>query len=133
MVGHSLCMGGARNVTVLSFPPGLYADFPCNGAGARGESGCVHGLDRVNWTAHRAPLLAHRIRRPAFVRHALRRREAAPLVEPQAARCAAMAASPGRAFKLSCGHAWRWCNVPFTPAAPIVPRPNSAKAPKRRP
>ena len=39
--------GVLYNVTVLSFPPGILADFPCGGAGKGGR----HGCQKVRWSA----------------------------------------------------------------------------------
>ena len=112
-------MGGASPLTILSFPPGLFADFPCGG----GETGCRKGLHRFNWTLLGAPLLAHRVRVPAYVPIALELLQRAPFTRPQTATCAPM--RPRREDAPS-GHClqrgWQWCDVPFTPA-PLIARP----------
>ena len=118
-------MGGAPNVTILAFPHGLFADFPCNG----GASGCRNGLDRFNWTAPGAPLLTHRVRRPEYVSMALQRLRSVPFSEPHVAVDCGPMRSLRRDVKLACGKGWSWCAVPFK-AAPTVKRQKRKQAPR---
>ena len=123
--GHSGGRGGASNVTVLSFPPGLFSDFPCNG----GESGCRKGLNRFNWSALGAPLLAHRVRRPQYVPIALELLDQSPFVTPQLPNCKPMQPSKAEVPLSHClAKNWRWCHLPFKPAPPLAKESQMAAA-----
>ncbi len=137
-LGHALCVGdggdltgkgaqgvgGPSNVTVLSFPPGLFSDFPCNG----GERGCRNGLNRFNWTALGAPLLAHRIRKPQYVPIALELIEQTPF-KPQVFSCKPMQPTKAEVPLTHClGRNWQWCQIPFTPSKPLQKEAQMAAA-----
>jgi hypothetical protein len=125
-LGHALCLGGAPNVTLLAFPHGLLADFPCVG----GLNGCRNGLDRqFNWTATGAPLVAHRIRKPDAVPLALERLRAAPFVVPHLATCAPL--QPDH-YELVWGHGWQWCTLPFRGQPKQRRSPPSAKGTSKK-
>ena len=110
--------GGAPNVSVIVFPPGLLADFPCNG----GESGCHRGMHRYNWTAPGAPLIAHRVRRPPYVPFALELLRSAPFKVPQTATCAPMRPVRKEVPVSHClSRGWEWCELPYK-AAPMMKR-----------
>ena len=126
--------GGAPNVTILSFPPGLLADFPCAG----GESGCRKGLNRYNWTSDGAPLIAHRVRKPQYVPMALERLHASPYASPQAVTCKPMKAMRASLPNSHCfARHWQWCTLPYRAAGmmkqsrPFKP-PSPAEQQRRR-
>ena len=107
-LGHALCVGGAPNVSILEFPPGLYADVPCGG----GQSGCRNGLRRFNFSSPGAPLLLHHVRNAALIPIALEAVEFAPFLPQTAVHCTNYK-SVSRGTPQPCGPGWQWCKTPF--------------------
>ena len=109
-LGHALCMGGVRNVTLLAFPFGTRADVSCNGHGRRGTSGCDHSLAQFNWTSPRGlPYVLHNVKMASEVEHAASL-VSAVAVGAQAASCGTLRVPNAG---LACGHDWTWCGTPW--------------------
>ena len=107
-------VGGAPNVTILSFPHGVFHDFPCGAAGR--IDGCRNGLRRpFNWSAQGTPLLAHRVRQPEFVSLVLEQMRKAQFVVPHTAKCAPLRLDTLHlaAFRTPWARSWQWCTTPF--------------------
>ena len=115
-LGHALEIGSAQapNVTVLSFPHGAFFDSPC---GALGRiDGCRNGVERAfNWSLPGAPLVAHRVRNPKFVRLVLQRVGRSRFHTPQTASCAPLRVGALRAalYPTPWSRGWQWCTIPF--------------------
>ena len=77
-----------------------------------------------------APLLAHRIRRPAYVPFALGLLQRAPFASMQTAVCGPLAFDR-RVEPMHClARGWRWCNLPYRAAGPMsrVPSKSTSKS-----
>ena len=116
-LGHALSVGGAAvpNMTVLSFPHGVFYDFPCGSLTSRID-GCRNGMTRAfNWSAPGTPLLAHRVRNPRFVSLALAHVGASSFVTPHAASCEPLRVGQLRAamYATPWARGWQWCTIPF--------------------
>ena len=124
-LGHALCMGGVRHVTLLAFPAGTRADVPCNGRGTQAAAGCRNGLNqRFNGSAASGdasglPYVLHNVKMSSALTHA------AALVSrvrfgTQVASCATLSVPHAQ---LACGRDWTWCSTPW---------PHEARALRRR-
>ena len=64
LLGHEICFGSLRKLTLLAFPAGVIEDVPCNGHGRWGSSGCRHALStKFNWSSSAGlPFVLHNVK-----------------------------------------------------------------------